>query len=173
MFKREGKMIVRHFQSCIWLLSEAVIFAFLIALVKKKNLSCYHHCSNKERAGTEERVRKECSPVGVCLCGQVQRSEKHPVHSHYPERVCRSRYRQTPELHVAAGVTSWLSQLHMGTLLQTLAVLNSSNMSLLTPTAKESEVAAWTETCKLPHRDLWGSIVCLLLSNVSTLSLYL
>lgn len=137
MFKREGKMIFRHFQSCIWLLSEAISLTFPIALVKKKKtLSCYHHCANKERAGTKERVRKECSPMGVCLCRGVWRSEKHPVYNHYPELISRSRYRQTPDLHMACWVTYWLSQLHMGTLLQTLAMLNSSNMSLLTQTAR-------------------------------------
>lgn len=43
---------------------------------------------------------------------------------------------------MACGVRYELSQIHMGTLLQILAVFNSSNMSLLTQTAKESEVVA-------------------------------
>lgn len=140
---------------------------------EKKNLSCYQHCVNEERAGTKKRVRKECSPIGMCLCRGVRRSEKRPVYNHYPELVSRNRYRQTPDLHMACGVTYELSQIHMGTLLQILAVFNSSNMSLLTQTAKESEVVAWTETCKLPHRDLRRSIVYLMLSNVSILALCL
>lgn len=58
MYFQEGKMVFRHFQPCVWLLSEAVIFPFPIAIVKKKNLSCYQHCVNEERAETKKKSKE-------------------------------------------------------------------------------------------------------------------